>query len=264
MRRILFALAVLLVAACHPHPAGPVALQTGDLLFTGLPMGYLPGAEHNPPVDSITCAGDSLNLIHVSILEVEGDSTWVIDATLKRGVARYPLADFLTDFTLSEGGLPWFIVARLSSSAASTASASADNAGCSATFTVSSGNSAGSTSASFSSAPADAPDALERYVARARELCGQPYDVAFKPDNGALYCSELVRESYVTAAGDTLFPEAAIDWRNAAGEVAPYWTWLFNLIGADLPSGSGTLPASLLASPQLQILASGPGVIWRP
>ena len=62
----------------------------------------------------------------------------------------------------------------------------------------------------------------------------------------------------------TIFPEAAIDWRNAAGEVAPYWTWLFNLIGADLPSGSGTLPASLLASPQLQILASGPGVIWRP
>ena len=224
MRRILFALAVLLVAACHPHP-GPVALQTGDLLFTGLPMGYLPGAEHNPPVDSITCAGDSLNLIHVSILEVEGDSTWVIDATLKRGVARYPLADFLADFTLGEGGLPWFIVARLKT---------------------------------------DTPEALERYVARAREFCGQPYDVEFKPDNGALYCSELVREAYVTAAGDTLFAESPIDWRNAAGEVAPYWTWLFNLIGADLPSGSGTLPAALLASPQLQILASGPGVIWRP
>lgn len=250
MKRILFAALILLAVACHPKPAEPVTLQTGDLLFTGLPMGYLPGAENNPAVDAATCAGDSLNLIHVSILDVEADSVWVIDATLKRGVARYPLADFLTDFTLSEGSLPWFIVARLQPTAAPATAASARDA-------------AGRPAASFSAAPANAPESLERYVARARELCGQPYDVAFKPDNGALYCSELIRDAYVTSAGDTLFPEAPIDWRNAAGEVAPYWTWLFNLIGADLPSGPGTLPATLLASPQLKVVTAGCGVSWQ-
>ena len=89
-------------------------LETGDILFVGLPMSYslAPDAQ-NEPANPETCAGDSLNLIHVAIIEVEKDTTWVIDATLKRQVARYPLDTFLSDFTLADGSYPLFIVKRL-------------------------------------------------------------------------------------------------------------------------------------------------------
>ena len=222
MKRIGFTLLLLALAvACRPQAESP-ALQTGDLLFTGLPMAYLPGAEDNPAVDSLTCAGDNLNLIHVSILEVEGDSVWVIDATLRRGVARYPLADFLADFTLGEGSLPWFVVARLDPKAA--------------------GMPEGALS----------PKAFAQYISRAKSFVGKPYDVEFSNGNGALYCSELVRESYVTPAGDTLFAEGPINWANDAGAVAPYWGWLFEMAGCEAPAGIGTTPASLLKSPLLK------------
>ena len=89
-------------------------LKTGDLIFVGIPEDY--DADPDSMCSAITAStadGSALNYIHVAIAEVEGDKTWIIDATLKHGVDRYPLDTFLTDFTLKDGTYPVFEVMRL-------------------------------------------------------------------------------------------------------------------------------------------------------
>jgi len=89
------------------------SVQTGDLLFVAIPMDYdlngISGFAHQSPD---LC---ELNFIHTAVLEVDDEGVWVIDATIKHGVARYPLDTFLTDFTLSDGSAPYFEVMRLKS-----------------------------------------------------------------------------------------------------------------------------------------------------
>ena len=71
----------LALGACH-SPAE--RLQTGDLLFVGTSEGA--GA-----MDEAIVAATG-NLTHVAIIQADkAGSPWVIDATPKRGVSRYPL-----------------------------------------------------------------------------------------------------------------------------------------------------------------------------
>ena len=90
-------------------------LQNGDLVFVGLPLDF--DATDTTDMGSAIAAstGDStgINYIHVAIAEVAGDSVWIIDATLKHGVDRYPLDTFLCDFTLDNGCLPQLDIMRL-------------------------------------------------------------------------------------------------------------------------------------------------------
>ena len=93
----------------------------------------------------------------------------------------------------------------------------------------------------------------EEWIARAKTFCGQPYDQAFLPDNGAMYCSELVRESYLSAKGEYLFDEKPMNWKNEKGEIPVYWTQLFALLGMDVPQGvPGTNPQDMSHSPLLE------------
>ena len=64
-------------------------------------------------ISSATGKEGELNLIHVAIAEVQGDSVWIIDATIARGVDRHPLDTFLKDFTLRDESYPEFIVKRV-------------------------------------------------------------------------------------------------------------------------------------------------------
>ena len=86
--------------------AGDKALQTGDLIFVGIPADYsLEGDSMGSAISDAT--GDGvLNLIHVAIAEVGKDTTWIIDATIKHGVDRHPIDTFFRDFTLKDGSLP--------------------------------------------------------------------------------------------------------------------------------------------------------------
>ena len=85
-----------------------------------------------------------------------------------------------------------------------------------------------------------------QYVDNAKTFLGQPYDAAFLPDNGALYCTELVRESYRTPKGRYLFAEKPMNFKNADGEFPLYWQQLFALIGQDIPQGvPGTNPQDM-------------------
>ena len=93
----------------------------------------------------------------------------------------------------------------------------------------------------------------KEFIDNAKALCGQPYDNAFLPDNGALYCTELIRESYRTPEGEFIFPEKPMNWKNSEGEIPPYWTWLFGLLGMEVPQDvPGTNPHDMALLPILE------------
>lgn len=88
-------------------------VQTGDLLFVGIPMDYsIEDGSMSEAIASSTGNG-SVNYIHTAILEVDEAGIWVIDATIKHGVDRHPLDTFKVDFTLKDGSLPVLEVYRL-------------------------------------------------------------------------------------------------------------------------------------------------------
>lgn len=221
-------IAVILLAGCAPKQdvqnvdsqivADSTVLQTGDLLFVGLPMSYtLDPAAKNEPATLETCAGDSLNVIHVAMLEVCHDTTWVIDATLKRNVARYPLDTFLADFTLPDGSFPLFYVMRLRDN---------QNAG--------------------------------QFIRNAGKWIGRQYDCRFLPDNEEQFCSELVRNSYVNADGSFVFAEYPMDFQKKDGTFPVYWRQLFQMIGQGIPQGkTGTTPAQMMRESVLKPVRVG-------
>ena len=89
-------------------------LRNGDLIFVGLPEGYdSETGSMDEAISSATGKEGALNIIHVAIAEVTDGGVWVIDATTSRGVDRHPLDTFLTDFALSDGSYPEFIVKRV-------------------------------------------------------------------------------------------------------------------------------------------------------
>ena len=88
-------------------------IQTGDLLFVGIPMNYGEDSMAQAIADA-TSSGDTVNFIHTAMLEVDSLGTvWVIDATIAHGVDRHPLDTLFADFTLHRGGTATFEVMRL-------------------------------------------------------------------------------------------------------------------------------------------------------
>ena len=73
-------------------------LQTGDLIFVSLP-------DYTFPEDTI--------LIHTAMVETDAIRTFIVDATIKRGVDRYPIDTFLMNFRRHDGTFPKFEVLRL-------------------------------------------------------------------------------------------------------------------------------------------------------
>ncbi len=181
-------------------------LQTGDLVFVGLPLDFdaTDTTEMSSAIAAATGDSTGINYIHVAIAEVENDKVWIIDATLKHGVDRYPLDTFLCDFTLHDGSLPQLDVMRLS-----------DNSNAS------------------------------KYVENAKQFVGRKYDLYFLPDNDEQYCSELVRNSYINGE-EHIFSEAPMNFKSDDGTFPPYWVWLFEQIGQPIPQGlPGTNPKAM-------------------
>ncbi|MCR5759920.1 MAG: hypothetical protein K6G39_06175 [Bacteroidales bacterium] len=112
MKKLLLFFAILFLAiGCGSRKGG---LRSGDLIFVGLPVAYdAETGTMDAAISSATGEEGAVNLIHVAIAEVEGDSVWIIDATIAHGVDRHPLDTFLTDFTLRDGSYPEFIVKRV-------------------------------------------------------------------------------------------------------------------------------------------------------
>ena len=89
-------------------------------------------------------------------------------------------------------------------------------------------------------------------ILRAKALIGRPYDFAFLPGGDALYCSELVYESYLDSDGRHIFKANPMNFRREDGSVDPYWTELFSSLGTDIPQGlDGTNPEDMSQDPSL-------------
>lgn len=214
----LVSLAICLVSCRQAVDEQDTQLQTGDLIFVGIPIDYSlsdSSAIERAIVDA-TGDADSVNYIHVAIVEVDADTTFVIDATIKRGVARYPIDSFFVDFRLKDGTFPRFDVMRLK-----------DNA------------------------------EVSTYVQHAKDYVGRKYDMCFLPDNDEQYCSELVRNAYVTSDNIHLFAEAPMNFKNANGEYPVYWTELFGILGMPIPQDiMGTNPNDMSRDAGLRYVTS--------
>lgn len=168
-------------------------LRSGDLLFVSDTSGM-----------GLAIQQSTGNYTHVAIVERDGDSLFIIDATRKRGVARRPIEK---NFAYKMPTVAY----RLN-------------------------------------VPFD-PDAV---IARAKSFIGQPYDDSFLPDNGMMYCSELVYEAYLDANGKHLFHSQPMNFRDKRGKMPKYWKKHFRELGISIPEGvEGTNPSDLSKSPLL-------------
>lgn len=127
----------------------------------------------------------------------------VIEANPKSGVVQTPLSDFLASATQLNEA-PGVIVMRV--------------------ITCTTGE-------------------AEASVKRARNMIGLPYDWSFLPDNGKMYCSELIYECWRDSSGIFVFHTIPMSFRNEDGDMPDFWTELFERLGEPVPEGiPGTNP----------------------
>ena len=90
-------------------------------------------------------------------------------------------------------------------------------------------------------------------IARAKSFIGQPYDDTFLPDNGKLYCSELIYEAFLDSTGNHLFRNKPMNFRDHRGKMPKYWKKHFKGLGIPVPEGvPGSNPTDLSKSEKLK------------
>lgn len=83
---------------------------------------------------------------------------------------------------------------------------------------------------------------------------GQPYDEYFLPDNGRVYCSELVYECFFDTVGQHIFESKPMNFAAPDGSMPAYWVHLFDSLGCPIPQGMpGTNPSDMSKSACLEI-----------
>lgn len=94
---------------------------------------------------------------------------------------------------------------------------------------------------------------VEGMVERALNHIGEPYDWYYLPDNGRMYCSELVYESYLGNDGDHLFETVPMNFRDSMGHLPKFWKALYQNLGMDVPEGlPGTNPVQISKNKNLK------------
>ena len=97
------------------------------------------------------------------------------------------------------------------------------------------------------------PSKADEYVGNAKKYLGLPYDTHFLPDNDSLYCSELVRDSFVGQDGRHVFDMVPMNFKDSDGEFPLYWKQLFGLLGQSIPQDvPGTNPQDMSRSKALK------------
>ena len=189
-------------------------LKTGDLIFVGIPADYtLDEGSMDAAITQATGTADSLNLIHVAIAEVDAQG----QAWIIDATIKYGVDRHPLDTFLWQ-------------------------------FTLKDGS-----LPVFEVMRLKDDKVAATAVERAKIFLGTPYDVAFLPDNGAFYCSELVQVSYLTDDGSRIFPSALMNFKNADGEFPVYWQQLFDRIHQPIPQDvPGTNPQAMARDPHLR------------
>ena len=96
----------------------------------------------------------------------------------------------------------------------------------------------------------DAPKTL----ANAHRFLGAPYDFIYLAGNDAIYCSELVQESYVLRGGKAVFSPIPMSFHDSSGHITPYWEDFYSRRGLAVPEGQpGSNPGALSRHPQVKI-----------
>lgn len=94
---------------------------------------------------------------------------------------------------------------------------------------------------------------IDSVLFRARAFIGQSYDDTFLPNNGKLYCSELIYECFRFSNGKHIFKTKPMNWRDKEGNLPEYWDKHFKELGMPVPEGvPGTNPWDLSQSPLLK------------
>lgn len=87
---------------------------------------------------------------------------------------------------------------------------------------------------------------VEETIERAKSYLGEAYDWWYKPDNGKIYCSELVWESYRDFNGKRIFASYPMNFRDSEGNMLEFWVKLYEELGEEVPEGlPGTNPNDL-------------------
>lgn len=90
-------------------------------------------------------------------------------------------------------------------------------------------------------------------VENALAYIGEPYDWYYLPDNGRMYCSELIYESYISADGERIFKANPMNFRAPDGTMPSFWTELYEKLGIGVPEGiPGTNPNDISNDPRLE------------
>ncbi len=89
----------------------------------------------------------------------------------------------------------------------------------------------------------------EKAISRAKSHIGEEYDWSYRPDNGKMYCSELVYDCFLDHQGEHLFTASPMNFRNEDGEIPAFWAALFENLGETIPEGvPGTNPNDMAKS----------------
>lgn len=92
-------------------------------------------------------------------------------------------------------------------------------------------------------------------ITRALSHVGKPYDWSFRLDNNALYCSELIYESYRDCNNNHIFHPIAMNFYNSDGSISEFWTTLFHQRQETIPQGEpGSNPNDIARSPLLHFV----------
>ena len=80
-------------------------------------------------------------------------------------------------------------------------------------------------------------------LSKAKSHLGEGYDWWYMPENGKMYCSELVYESFFDHNGNRIFKSQPMNFRNQDGSMPDFWIKLFEQLGKPVPEGmEGTNP----------------------
>ena len=89
-------------------------------------------------------------------------------------------------------------------------------------------------------------------IEKAKTHLGEPYDWYYLPDNGRMYCSELVYDSFLTADGEHIFQARPMNFRFSDGTMPQFWVRIYEELGIDVPEGvPGTNPNDMSRDPNL-------------
>lgn len=207
-----------LVLSCQQHRALSGISLTSDLcdFHTGDLIFVCDTTGMGGAIQSST--GDKKDqhvFTHVAIAECSDSGIYVIDATPRLGVSRRTLGEFILSVTGGDPNRPFTQYAYYYQVAV----------------------------------PFDTL-LLQR---RLKSFVGQPYDHYFMPDNGRMYCSELVYECFFDCNGHHLFPVKPMNFKAADGSMPLYWQEHFGRLGTAIPQDMpGTNPNDMSKSPILR------------